>query len=141
MEQSNNNIQNNLEEDETDSLASSTANKQTLSTSNAGTFVPQHIGNHTRIGQNCVIEAAAIGSSVVIGNNSVLCKRVIIKDCVYIDDYTVIPPDMVIPPFSRVSGCPAQILTDSLPESAAVEFVQDSLERYSNFVQSIDTNQ
>ena len=88
----------NLYEEDSDTQHASTGTKQISANSNIGTFAPQHIGNHTRIGHNCVIEAAAIGSSVVIGNNCVLCERVIIKDCVWIDDFTVVPSDMVIPP-------------------------------------------
>jgi dynactin-5 len=88
-----------------------------------------------------VIEAAAIGSSVVIGDNCVVCPRVIIKDCVWIDDFSVVPPDMVIPPFSRVSGCPAQIFMDTLPESAAVDFVQNSLELFSHTLHVVETIQ
>lgn len=73
--------------------------------SSTGTFVTIQIGNHTHIGQDCVIEAAAIGSSVMVGKNTILSKRVIIKDCVYIDENTIVPPDMVIPPCTSMCLC------------------------------------
>jgi dynactin-5 len=95
-------------------------------------FLPQSIGSHTRIGTNCIIEAAAIGSSVYIGSNCVLSKRCIVKDCCYIADGTVIPPDTVIPPFSRVSGSPGRI-RDEMPESIAVTFPEDCISLFSDF--------
>mmetsp|Transcript_19427 Transcript_19427/g.22502 ORF Transcript_19427/g.22502 Transcript_19427/m.22502 type:complete len:190 (+) Transcript_19427:71-640(+) len=102
-------------------------------------FLPCLIGNHTRIGQNCVIEAAAIGSSVYISDRCVISKRVIIKDCCYIEKGTVIPPDMVIPPFSRVSGCPGKIVDDTiLPESIAVIFVDECVKGFSQFVKQLE---
>jgi len=36
------------------------------------TFIPLRLGNHTRIGKKCVIEAAGIGTSVCIGNHCVV---------------------------------------------------------------------
>jgi dynactin 5 len=99
-------------------------------------FLPQSIGSHTRIGTNCIIEAAAVGSSVYIGNNCVISKRVIIKDCSYIADGTVIPPDTVIPPFSRVSGCPGRI-RDEMPESIAAIFPEDCMSQFSEFCNTI----
>lgn len=83
----------NESESETQSLSATTKQISII-----GKFLEQKIGNHTRIGKNCVIEAKTIGSSVVVGDNSVLCKGVVIHDCVYIDSCTVVPPGMVIPP-------------------------------------------
>ena len=108
-------------------------------------FLPSLIGSHTRIGNNCVIEAASIGSCVFIADNVVVSKRVIIKDCCYIEEGTVIPDDTVIPPFSRVGGCPGKILNDDcgdpylvVPESVAVTFVNDCIRRFGEFVDQLD---
>lgn len=105
-------------------------------------FLPSLIGNHTRIGKNCVIESASIGSCVYIANNVVLSKRVIVKDCCYIEEGTVIPSDTVIPPFSRVGGCPGKILDDDpylvIPESVAVTFVDDCVKHFHHFVEELD---
>lgn len=91
------------------------------------------IGSHTRIGKDCVIEAAAIGASVYIGENCVISKRVIVKDCCYIEPGTVIAQDMVIPPFSRVRGCPGR-LQGLMPESVAVTFPEDCVDLYGDLV-------
>mmetsp|Transcript_12036 Transcript_12036/g.18155 ORF Transcript_12036/g.18155 Transcript_12036/m.18155 type:complete len:182 (-) Transcript_12036:48-593(-) len=96
-------------------------------------FVPLTIGNHTRIGNSCVIEAAAIGASVFVGDGCVLSKRCIVKDCCYIDPGTVVVDDMVIPPFSIVSGCPGRIVGE-LPESSAVEFVNQGVDAFTQFI-------
>jgi dynactin-5 len=55
------------------------------------------------IGENCLIEAAMIGSHVDIGNRVVIGSFVVIKDCVKIDDDVVVPPYSVIPPFTHVT--------------------------------------
>ena len=113
-------------------------------------YLPLLIGNHTRIGDNCIIECASIGSSVVIGKNCVLGKRVLIKDNVVVQDGTVLADDTVIPPFSRVGGCPGKILSDfwdggtgvmiggMLPESVSVEFVNDCTDKFSTFVRELE---
>ncbi len=105
-------------------------------------FLPSLIGNHTRIGNNCVIESASIGSCVYIANNVVISKRVIVKDCCYIEEGTVIAPDMVIPPFSRVGGCPGKLMDDdpylAIPESVAVTFVDDCIHQFNTFVEQLD---
>lgn len=96
-------------------------------------FMNLTIGNHTWIGKDCVIEAAAIGSSVHVGDNCVLSRRCIIKDCCWIDADTVIVEDMIIPPFSIVSGIPGRVIGE-LPESAAVELVSRGSDAFSSFV-------
>jgi len=101
-------------------------------------FLPLKIGSHTHIGKNCVVESAAIGSSVFIGDNCVISKRSIVKDCCYVEDGTVIAADVVIPPFSRVAGCPGQVVGDILPESVAVELVDDAVDAYTEFAGEID---
>lgn len=96
-------------------------------------FVPLTIGNHSWIGKNCVVEAAAVGSSVHIGDNCVLSKRCIVKDCCWIDSGTVVVEDMVIPPFSIVSGVPGRIIGE-LPESASIELTTKAADAFSAFV-------
>ena len=39
---------------------------------------PLVIGSHTKIGPNCAIEAAAVGSNVIVGRNVVLGKRCVV---------------------------------------------------------------
>jgi len=122
-------------------------------------FMQSLIGPHTQIGTECIIESASIGASVHIGNNCILSKRCMIKDCCVVLDDTVIPPDMVIPPFSFVSGVPARIHAhkflendcsskhaylsiaggETVPESAATDFVEQSLESFNHFVLSMDS--
>jgi dynactin-5 len=129
-------------------------------------YLPLSIGSHTRIGEDCIIESASIGTSVHVGNNCILSKRCIVKDCCVIDEHTVVPPDMVIPPFSFVSGVPARIHhctvvpvpvaddnykdeddeaqcrptagTYKVPESAATEFVEQSQEAFNQFVLDLE---
>ena len=127
---------------------SSSSSSSSRNTKDTIHFLPSLIGNHTRIGSNCVIESASIGSCVYIANNVVLSKRVVIKDCCYIEEGTVIPSDMVIPPFSRVGGCPGKIMDDSnsgvvdphlvIPESVAVTFVDDCIRHFAEFVEGLD---
>ena len=102
-------------------------------------FLPLVIGSHTRIGKDCVVEAASIGSSVYIGDGCVISKRVIIKDCCFIEAGTVIAADMVIPPFSRVKGRPAKMVDEGLmPESFAVTFVEDCVEEFTEFLKHLE---
>jgi len=73
-------------------------------------FVPMQIGEYVVIGNNSVIEAAAIGTNVVIGNNVIIGRRAIIKDCTVIKDNTVIVADTVVPPFTCFHGIPGKIV-------------------------------
>jgi len=100
-------------------------------------FSSLKIGNHTRIGSACVIEAAAIGASVFIGDGCVLSKRVIVKDCCWIEPNTVLSQDTVIPPFSIVGGCPGRIIGE-LPESASVDLVDECVNAFAEFVKNHD---
>jgi dynactin-5 len=109
-------------------------------------FLPSLIGNHTRIGRDCVIESASIGACVYIASNVVISKRVLIKDCCYIEEGTMIPPDTVIPPFSRVAGCPAKTLHMSdpvleIPESVAITFVQECINDFACFVEQLEADE
>ena len=103
-------------------------------------FLPILIGSNTRIGSDCIIEASSVGSSVIIGDGCVIGPRVHIKDCCYIESGTVIPEGMVIPPFSIVRGSPAKIVDgEMLPESSAVEFVDESVKLFEDFVEEEKT--
>ena len=64
-------------------------------------FFPMQIGDHVFIEDECVINAASIGSFVHIGRNSVIGRRCIIMDCSYILPNSVIPPETVIPSYSK----------------------------------------
>jgi dynactin 5 len=59
------------------------------------------IGSHTMIGQNCMIEAAAIGSNCYIGDHVRIGANATIKDNCIIASYADIPPNTNIPPFTR----------------------------------------
>ena len=61
-------------------------------------FIPLTIGSHSFIGEDCVVEAAVIGTGCFVGRNCVLSKRCILKDFVYVMDNTVIPPGIEIIP-------------------------------------------
>jgi len=106
-------------------------------------FLPLQIGSYTRIGSQCIIEASSIGSSVTIGDACVIGQRVLIKDCCRIESGTILPEGMVIPPFSVVRGCPGKIVNENyfggsagmLPESSAVEIVDESVKLFEEFVE------
>ena len=66
----------------------------------AFSYYPIRIGDHVWIGDDTVIEAAAIGSGVHIGKDCVIGRFCMIKDGVWIDDGVVLAPYSVIPPFS-----------------------------------------
>ncbi len=72
--------------------------------------IPQTIGANTIIGDNCLIEAAVIGTGCRIGNNCKLSPRCILKDFVRVLDDSVVLADMVLPPFAIVGGVPATIV-------------------------------
>lgn len=100
--------------------------------------MPQRIGGHTRIGNNCMVESASIGDGVFIGNNCKLMNRSIIKDVCYIYDGTVLSPDTVVPPFCRVRGDPGRLLDQPLPESAVVMLPEECEEEYADFVRGYE---
>lgn len=96
---------------------------------NSFKFIPLTIGAYTIIQENCIIQAASIGTCCEIGKNCILSERVILKDYVKVLDNTIIPPDMVIPPFAIVGGSPAKILGEQ-PESVTTIASQLATERY-----------
>ena len=92
-------------------------------------FIAQTIGADTWIGEDCVIEAAVLGTGCIIERNCVLSKRCILKDYVHVLEGSVVPPDMVLPPFSIVAGNPAQIVGE-MPESTSTLGHRAAVERY-----------
>eukprot|EP00039_Didymoeca_costata_P020232 m.340547 g.340547 ORF g.340547 m.340547 type:complete len:193 (-) comp19364_c0_seq1:44-622(-) len=78
-------------------------------------FIPLKIGDSVVIEEDCIINAASIGSFTHIGKNCVIGRRCILKDCSKIADNTVLAPDTVVPPFSEFSGNPGR-MTAELPE-------------------------
>jgi dynactin 5 len=100
--------------------------------------VPMILRGNIRIGNDCKIEASALGTNVCIGARSIIGPRCIIKDNCYIDEDTVLASDTVIPPFSRVRGNPAKVV-DSLPPSAALELQEMAHGTYLDFVASTTT--
>ena len=95
-------------------------------------FIPVHIGKYTRIGDDCVIEAASIGRGCDISNDCVLLPRCILKDYVKVEAGAVIAADMVIPPFSIVAGSPARIVGEQ-PESVSTTAEIEAKTRYKMF--------
>jgi dynactin-5 len=102
--------------------------------------VPMMIGNHTWIGANCQVEAAAIGSMVSIGNDVKIGKRCIIKDCCVIDSNVVLGDDTVVPPFTRVfqdgNNNDDNVIMAELPPSMTVELQEKSMDLYHDFSNS-----
>ena len=101
-----------------------------------GKCIPMMIGNHTRIGSNCHIQAAAIGSMVLVGNNVKIGKRCIIKDCCVIDSNVVLGDDTVVPPFTRVyydGNNSVTLSMTELPPSMTVELQEKSMDQYDAF--------
>jgi len=96
-------------------------------------FFPTTIGDHVFIDDDCVIEAASIGSSVVIGKSSIIGKRCILKDCCVVEANSVVPADTVIAPFSVYAGHPARCV-GALPDCFHYERRDDSMSCYDNFV-------
>ncbi|XP_042895931.1 dynactin subunit 5 [Parasteatoda tepidariorum] len=78
-------------------------------------FFPLHIGDHSFIDEDTVVNAAHVGSYVYIGKNCVIGRRCVIKDCSMIADNTVLPQETVVPAFSMYSGSPG-MYTKDLPE-------------------------
>uniref|UniRef100_UPI00358E9240 dynactin subunit 5 isoform X2 n=1 Tax=Myxine glutinosa TaxID=7769 RepID=UPI00358E9240 len=78
-------------------------------------FFPLHIGDHVFIEEDCVVNAAQIGSFVHIGRGCVIGRRCVLKDCCRVLDGTVLPPETVVPPFTIFSGSPG-VFTTELPD-------------------------
>lgn len=98
-------------------------------------WFPLRIGSHVRIGKDCVIESAVIGSCVQIGEGCVLGRQTVLKDCCFIVPGTVLPEEMVVPPFAIVEGVPGRIVGE-LPETAAEEFKRDAIDEYKAIIKN-----
>ena len=96
-------------------------------------FFPLHVGDNVLIEEDCVINAAHVGSNVHIGKNCVIGRRSILKDCCAIADNTVIPPETVVAPCTLFSGSPG-ILTSTLPECMQDIMTDITKNYYQHFV-------
>ncbi len=73
-------------------------------------FIPVTLGDFVLVEENCIIQAASIGSHVHIGANSVIGKRVILSNCCEIEANSVVTPGTVTPPFTVWGGNPAKLI-------------------------------
>nr|XP_020660481.1 dynactin subunit 5 [Pogona vitticeps] len=96
-------------------------------------FFPLHIGDHVFIEEDCVVNAAQIGSYVHIGKNCVIGRRCVLKDCCKILDNTVLPPETVVPPFTVFSGCPG-LFSGELPECTQELMIDVTKTYYQKFL-------
>ena len=96
-------------------------------------FFPLHIGDNVLIEEDCVINAAQVGSHVHIGKNCVIGRRSVLKDCCAIADNTVLPPETVVPPFTIFGGSPG-IFTGNLPECMQDIMTDVTKSYYQHFV-------
>ncbi|CAF1349179.1 unnamed protein product [Didymodactylos carnosus] len=95
-------------------------------------FFPIQIGDHVYIEDDCVINAASIGSYVHIGRNSVIGRRCILMDCCVILPNSVIPPETVVPSFTVYGGSPACFI-EEFPETAKELMIDVTQSFYQNF--------
>ncbi|KAG6926210.1 dynactin subunit 5, partial [Chelydra serpentina] len=96
-------------------------------------FFPLHIGDHVFIEEDCVVNAAQIGSYVHIGKNCVIGRRCVLKDCCKILANTVLPPETVVPPFTVFSGCPG-LFSGELPECTQELMIDVTKSYYQKFL-------
>ncbi|KAK7939861.1 hypothetical protein WMY93_003187 [Mugilogobius chulae] len=83
--------------------------------------------------EDCVVNAAQIGSYVHIGKNCVIGRRCVLKDCCKILDNTVLPPETVVPPFTVFSGCPG-LFSGELPECTQDLMIDVTKSYYQKFL-------
>jgi len=100
--------------------------------SKAVAFVPMTIGDHVYIGEDTIVNAAAVGSYVYIGKNCVIGKHCVLKDCSAISDGTVLPQGTIVPAFAVYSGSPAKPV-DELPECTQDLMVDYTKSYYEHF--------
>lgn len=91
------------------------------------------IGDFVTIGEQSIIYASSIGSSVIIGNNCILGQRCIVKDCVEIADGSVVAADQVLVSFSKWAGSPAHRV-GMLHESFGKRVEFEAEHRFSEFI-------
>ena len=106
-------------------------------------YIPVSIGSHTRIGNSCTIQAAAVGSGVWIGDSVQIGKRCIVKDNCIIESGVILGDDTVVPPFTRVpsssaaaGACSGPYNFKELPPSMALHMQELSLDRFQEFRQA-----
>ncbi|XP_030840147.1 dynactin subunit 5 [Strongylocentrotus purpuratus] len=96
-------------------------------------FFPLHIGDHVFIDEDCIVNAAQVGSYVHIGKNCVIGRRCVLKDCCAIADNTYLAPETVVPPFTVVSGNPGAV-SGELPECTQELMVDVTRGYYQHFL-------
>ncbi|PIK46973.1 putative dynactin subunit 5 isoform X2 [Apostichopus japonicus] len=96
-------------------------------------FFPLHIGDHVFIDEECIINAAQIGSYVHIGKNCVIGRRCVLKECCAIGDNVYLPPETVVPPFTVITGNPGKP-TGELPECTQDLMVDATKGFYQHFL-------
>merc|ERR1711871_415945 len=98
-------------------------------------FIPLQINDNVYIGEDCIIEAAAIGKNVYIGDGCIISKRCILKDCCRVEAGSVLPPDSIVPPFCVFAGVPAtrQCYVE-MPPSTPIVHEANMVELVNSFV-------
>ncbi|CAD6184598.1 unnamed protein product [Caenorhabditis auriculariae] len=99
------------------------------------TMFPVTIGDSVFVEEECVINAAYIGSFVHVGARSVLGRACTIKECCRVLPDSVVSADAVFPPFSTIGGNPARIVGQE-PECTENLMVEATTMYYDNFVPS-----
>jgi dynactin-5 len=90
------------------------------------------IADHTVIEEDCVIQAAFIGSCVQVCKGAIVSNLAIVHNCCYLAPGCVVPPGAVVPPFSIMEGNPA-VRTGELPETCreiAINHTVTTFERF-----------
>jgi len=96
-------------------------------------FFPLHIGDHVLIEEDCVVNAAQVGSYVHIGKGSVIGRRCMLKDCCAIAPGSVLPPETVVPAFTVYGGSPAKFVRN-LPECTQDLMIDVTKSYYQHFL-------
>ncbi|KAB0387294.1 hypothetical protein FD755_002250, partial [Muntiacus reevesi] len=96
-------------------------------------FFPLHIGDHIFIEDDCMANAAHIGSYVQIGKNCVTGRQCVLKGYCKILDNTVLPPKTVVPPFTVFSGCPG-LFSGEPPECTQELMIDITKSDYQQFL-------
>jgi dynactin-5 len=73
------------------------------------TYFPLRIGDHVRIGSNCVVKALTIGSNVEIEDDCVIDANCVLSDCCVVKKGSILAPGTVVPPYTIASGQPARV--------------------------------
>lgn len=101
-------------------------------------FFPLHIGDNVFIEEDCIVNAAQIGSNVYIGKNCIIGRRSVLKDCCVIADNTVLPPETVVPPFTVMAGSPGKAVAE-LPECTQENMMDLTKSYYQHFLPAVDS--